>query len=85
MAKVSVECPGCGAKLSLPDRSKLGKKIKCPKCSDAFVAEAPDDDDADVFDEDEAPAKSASNRKRGGGSTGKKSSGRSACCRSSEW
>ena len=76
MAKVSVECPGCGAKLSLPDRSKLGKKIKCPKCSDAFVAEAPDDDDADAFDEDEAPAKSASNRKRGGGATGKKSSGK---------
>ncbi len=75
MAKVSVECPGCGAKLSLPDRSKLGKKIKCPKCSDAFVAEAPDDD-ADAFDEDEAPAKSASNRKRGGGATGKKSSGK---------
>ncbi|MCX7407672.1 MAG: hypothetical protein NTZ32_06265 [Planctomycetales bacterium] len=76
MAKVSVECPGCGAKLSLPDRSKLGKKIKCPKCSDAFVAEAPDDDDADAFDEDDAPAKSASNRKRGGSASGKKSSGK---------
>ena len=75
MAKVSVECPGCGAKLSLPDRSKLGKKIKCPKCSDAFVAEAPDDD-ADAFDEAEAPAKSTSTRKRGGGATGKKSSGK---------
>ncbi len=77
MAKVSVECPGCGAKLSLPDRSKLGKKIKCPKCSDAFVAEAPEgDDDVDSFDEDEAPAKSASSRKRGGGVAGKKSSGK---------
>ena len=38
MARVAVQCPGCLAKLNLSDDSKLGKKIKCPKCSDIFVA-----------------------------------------------
>ncbi len=38
--RISVECPGCLAKVTLPDSSKLGKKVKCPKCSDVFVAEA---------------------------------------------
>ena len=80
MAKVSVECPGCFAKLNLPDRSKLGKKIKCPKCAEVFVAEAPDDDDDDteMLDEDDAPAKASSRRKRpavGGGKKPSKKSG----------
>ena len=30
----------CAAKLNLSDSSKLGKKIRCPKCSEVFVAEA---------------------------------------------
>ena len=65
MAKVSIECPGCFAKLNLPDRSKLGKKIKCPKCAEVFVAEAPDDDDdTEMLDEDDMPAKSFGGRKR---------------------
>lgn len=79
MAKVSVGCPGCAAKLNLPDSSKLGKKIKCPKCEQIFVAESLDggDEDADSFDEDEAPAKSVGSRKRGSrDSTGKKSGGK---------
>ncbi len=79
MAKVSVECPGCAAKLNLPDRSKLGKKIKCPKCEEIFVAEALDggDDEVVSFDEDEAPVKSIGSRKRGSGnSAGKKSGGK---------
>ncbi len=72
MAKVSVECPGCFAKLNLADRSKLGKKIKCPKCAEVFVPEAPDDDDDDteMLDEDDLPARSSGGRKRpaaGGG------------------
>lgn len=55
--RISVECPGCLAKVTLPDSSKLGKKVKCPKCSDVFVAEAADDDDSDEA-EDEAPTQS---------------------------
>ena len=78
MAKVSIECPGCFAKLNLPDRSKLGKKIKCPKCAEVFVAEAPDDDDDDteMLDEDEAPAKASSSRKRPAAGGAKKKSGK---------
>ena len=74
MAKVSIECPGCFAKLNLPDRSKLGKKIKCPKCAEVFVAEAPDDDDDDteMLDEDAAPAKGSGGRQRGAVGGGKK-------------
>ncbi|HEY4263127.1 MAG TPA: hypothetical protein VGM98_23395 [Schlesneria sp.] len=55
--RISVECPGCLAKVTLPDSSKLGKKVKCPKCSDIFVAEAADDEESDEAD-DEAPAQS---------------------------
>ncbi len=38
--RVIVVCSSCSAKLALPDESKLGKKIRCPKCSEVFVAEA---------------------------------------------
>ena len=64
--KISIECPECSAKLNLSDSSKLGKKIKCPKCSEIFVAEAPEDDD--LFDDDEDPddePRSSSRGKRG--------------------
>jgi len=47
MAKVSITCPGCQAKLSLDD-TKVGKKIRCPKCTDVFVAEESGGDDEDV-------------------------------------
>ena len=62
--KVSIQCPGCLAKLNLPDSSKLGKKIKCPKCSDIFVAEANEDEDLDDIEDDDAPAKSRGGKKR---------------------
>lgn len=79
--RISVSCPGCLAKLNLSDSSKLGKKIKCPKCSDVFVAEADEDEDLDdlEMDEEEVRPRSAGGRKRGGGgssggsSRGKKS------------
>jgi len=80
-AKVSIQCPGCLAKLNLADSSKLGKKIKCPKCSDIFVAKANDDEDLDDIEDDDAPAKSkgsnkrAAPAKRGGKKGGSSSSG----------
>jgi hypothetical protein len=47
---LSVECPQCGAKLKLKDRSKLGKKAACPKCREPFVLTAPpEDDELDEF------------------------------------
>lgn len=79
--RISVECPGCLAKLNLADSSKLGKKIKCPKCSDVFVAKAADDDEADDADDDEAPAKSAGRKRpaaaarKGSGKKGASSGG----------
>jgi predicted Zn finger-like uncharacterized protein len=36
-AMPTVKCPSCHAKGSVP-ASKVGKKLKCPKCGDVFVA-----------------------------------------------
>ena len=38
--RILVICPGCSAKLAVSDASKLGKKIRCSKCSEVFVAKA---------------------------------------------
>ncbi len=79
--RVSIQCPGCLAKLNLADDSKLGKKIKCPKCSDIFVAAVAEDDDMEDLQDDDAPAKSDGGRKRPaavgkkGGKKGKSSGG----------
>jgi phage FluMu protein Com len=61
--RITIECTHCGAKLSLADSSKLGKKIKCPKCSEVFVATSDDDADDEledvedqIEDEEETPA-----------------------------
>ena len=38
--RILIQCPGCSAKLAISDESKLGKKIRCSKCSEVFVANA---------------------------------------------
>ncbi len=38
---IQIPCPQCGRELKLPDRSLLGRKGKCPKCSHTFVLEEP--------------------------------------------
>ncbi|MBC7816591.1 MAG: hypothetical protein IAG10_06865 [Planctomycetaceae bacterium] len=38
--RILIQCPGCSAKLAISDESKLGKKIRCSKCSEVFVAKA---------------------------------------------
>lgn len=38
--RIIIQCPGCSAKLAISDASKLGKKIKCSKCGEVFVAKA---------------------------------------------
>jgi|SRR5580704_2511660 predicted Zn finger-like uncharacterized protein len=37
-APAPFECPHCGARLKLPDASKLGKTVRCPKCKEHFSA-----------------------------------------------
>ncbi|WP_157605516.1 hypothetical protein [Schlesneria paludicola] len=38
---IRIQCPQCGRELKLPDRSLLGRKGKCPKCSHAFILTEP--------------------------------------------
>jgi len=47
-SKITFACPDCGATLSVSDRSKLGKKIKCPKCQEIFIPEVPEEEDDDL-------------------------------------
>ncbi len=35
-----VACSNCSAKLKLKDKSMIGKKVRCPKCSEPFVIKA---------------------------------------------
>src|SRR5262249_61545554 len=46
---ISVECPKCGAKLKLKNRSAVGKRVPCPKCKKPFVVELPSGDDEPDF------------------------------------
>ncbi|MFG0333976.1 MAG: hypothetical protein ACF8TS_11490 [Maioricimonas sp. JB049] len=51
MAAITVHCTHCGAGLKLKDRSKLGKKVACPKCRQPFVLTASDDAGDDEWDD----------------------------------
>ena len=69
----SITCTNCGAVLKTPTEIAPGKKVKCPKCQQAFVVLAPkaeeepeeleekqapaDEEEKDADDEDEAPKK----------------------------
>ncbi len=46
--RVIVECPECLAKLSLSDEIDPGKRVRCPKCKEAFVAIATESEHADT-------------------------------------
>lgn len=56
-APFTVACTHCSAKLKLKDRSKVGKKVRCPKCSEPFVIRAPkqqkpaEEDDGGFYDD----------------------------------
>ncbi|MEZ6058651.1 MAG: hypothetical protein R3C01_18270 [Planctomycetaceae bacterium] len=41
MSAVVVACPRCGKELKLRDRSLLGRKGKCPSCSESFLLTEP--------------------------------------------
>lgn len=57
MSDLVVKCPKCGKGLKLRDRSKIGKKARCPKCSHVFVLTAPPEPDGS---DDEVELKLAS-------------------------
>ena len=57
MSELVVKCPKCTKGLKLRDRSKIGKKARCPKCSHVFVLTAPPETDQG---EDEVELKLAS-------------------------
>ncbi len=85
-----IECPHCETKLKIKNPSLFGKKIRCPKCSEPFVAETPpaDEDEfaenlgslGDDFGEPLPSAKlpAMPGRSKGPGKTGSKSSGDSS-------
>ncbi len=45
MITKSIVCPSCDARLKLAGTPPAGKKIKCPKCGDAFVPPDEEDDE----------------------------------------
>lgn len=62
---VAIECPACLATLKVPD-DKLGKKIRCPKCSEIFVAEASEAAEDFDLEEERRPARGKGGVKKGG-------------------
>ncbi|MBS0202703.1 MAG: hypothetical protein JSS49_07370 [Planctomycetes bacterium] len=51
---IKVTCPNCDATLKLKDDSKIGLRVICPKCSDPFVVEMPDEDESEDYEEEES-------------------------------
>jgi predicted Zn finger-like uncharacterized protein len=49
-----IDCPECDARLQVPD-TLAGKRVKCKKCGESFLAKRPADRDDD--DEEDAPAR----------------------------
>lgn len=45
-------CPHCGESVTVPDQL-LGKKVRCKKCQETFLAEDLDGDDEEYLDEDD--------------------------------
>ncbi|MDZ4689198.1 MAG: hypothetical protein SH850_29325 [Planctomycetaceae bacterium] len=43
MTAINIPCPACGSVLKVRDRSLLGRRGKCPKCSHSFVLEEPEE------------------------------------------
>lgn len=65
----AVECPACLATLKVPE-DKLGKKIRCPKCSEVFVAEASEEVEDFEPEEERRPARGKGPVKKGGKKSG---------------
>jgi predicted Zn finger-like uncharacterized protein len=51
---IEANCPGCGTKVGVPE-SLLGKRVKCPRCSQIFTAEEPNAGYEEVTEEEDRP------------------------------
>lgn len=47
---LKIACPGCQARLTLKDKSRVGKKVACPKCKKAFILKVPKSEAEDDLD-----------------------------------
>lgn len=58
MSAIKVSCPACKVSLRLAALPAAGKKIRCPKCSEVFAPQAPEEPEAveeAVTEADDAP------------------------------
>ncbi|MBW3543548.1 MAG: zinc-ribbon domain-containing protein, partial [Planctomycetes bacterium] len=53
MPGIVIPCPHCGKELRLRDRSKLGRKGKCPSCQQSFLLQEPEEVELELV---EAPS-----------------------------
>ncbi len=84
---IKVECTHCAAVLNLKDESKVGKRIKCPKCQQPFTITVSSEDEFSGEDEEEfvdlqaeepapQPARSGKGKAGAKGTSGTKSKGK---------
>ncbi len=66
MAPFKVSCEHCDASFKISDASKIGKRVKCPKCAEPFTIRNPDAEDDEIDDEfDEEPVARPARRPAG--------------------
>ena len=51
-----IHCPSCSARMKAPDTA-IGKRIKCPKCDEAFLVEEPEAEEGFEVIEEAVPSK----------------------------
>jgi predicted Zn finger-like uncharacterized protein len=65
MTPFKVSCEHCDASFKISDASKIGKRVKCPKCAEPFTIRNPDgdaDEEDEFGDEDDMPQARSSRR-----------------------
>jgi predicted Zn finger-like uncharacterized protein len=51
MTPFKVACEHCDASFKINDSSRIGKRVKCPRCGEAFTIPKPAEDEEEEFDE----------------------------------
>jgi predicted Zn finger-like uncharacterized protein len=67
MTSFKAECEYCDAVFKISDPSRIGKRVKCPKCGEAFTIKAPPPPPRDDEDDDEPlsrPLRSSASRSK---------------------